>query len=85
MSRMISVHCASARLIAGVMMCDHPSAVHKLDVIPITVLISPRPPDGSHARLTARTKISMMPCQKFGMLTPTIEAPMMVLDAVFSG
>ena len=53
--------------------------------MPSTVSRSPRPPDGNSPQVTASTKISMRPCQKFGIDTPMIDVPMMNRAVAVSG
>ena len=53
--------------------------------MPNTVPLSPRPPDGNTLQVTASTKISMSPCQKFGIETPMIDVPMMNRAGTVSG
>ena len=57
---------ASARLMAGMIRCDQPSAVRIDSRTPSTVTVSPRPVAGSQPSHTANSRISIMPCQKLG-------------------
>ena len=53
-----------------------PSRVRKLSGTPSTSTVSPRPPAGSTPQNTAKSMISIRPCQKFGVENPTIEPAM---------
>ena len=75
----------SARLRAGSSRWLSPSWVRKLQAIPPTVTVSPRPPAGSQPSDTANVKISTRPTQKVGTEKPRIDSPMMSFESIPCG
>ena len=75
----------SERLNAGSARCESPSMVRKLNRIPSTSTVSPRPDAGNQPSSTANSKISISPTQKLGKLKPRIEPPMITFPLRDSG
>ena len=84
-SRMTSDILKSERLSAGINRWESPSRVKKLSSIPPTITVSPRPVEGNHPSITAKTMIIISPTQKVGRLKPRMELAMMVLLTLASG
>ncbi|MNV56278.1 hypothetical protein D3C71_1485520 [compost metagenome] len=84
-TRMIMAHLAKAIVAAGRARLNQPSSVSTLSCREPMLTVCPRPPAGTHPRITANTMMSIRPTQKLGSEKPRTEPVMIARDPAALG